>query len=57
LFLLVKKDAIEKSSIRKEKSENLIRLPKSKSQEIEGIHEKLEKSLSGGKKTKNLCFR
>lgn len=42
---------IELSSFGNEKSKNLIRLPKSKINEIEGIHGKLEKSLTGDKIT------
>lgn len=48
-----KEDAIEieMSSFGNEKSKNLIRLPKSKIQEVEGLHGKLEKSLTGDKRT------
>lgn len=48
-----KEDAIEieMSSFGNEKSKNLIRLPKSKIKEAEGIHGKLEKLLSGDKRT------
>ena len=42
---------IEMSSFGNEKSKNLIRLPKSKIKEVEGIHGELEKSLSGDKRT------
>lgn len=48
-----KEDAIEieMSSFGNEKSKNLIRLPKSKIKEVEGIQGKLEKSLTGDKRT------